>query len=92
LDEVRGDNHGLFIGEIQFQAFFSFTRNQVRWGKAHKMFINRENGLDLWIRGEPPKSLPSIMRHKTFMKREGVLDSLDPIHLHVIHSGITYFI
>jgi hypothetical protein len=91
LDEVRGDNLGLFIGDIQFQAFLSFTRNQVRWGKAHKMFINRENGLDLWIRGEPPKSLPTIMRHNTFMKRAGVVESLAPIHLHVIHSGITYF-
>jgi hypothetical protein len=25
------------------------------------------------------------------MKRAGVVDSLAPIHLHVIHSGITYF-
>ena len=25
------------------------------------------------------------------MKRAGVVDSLDPIHLHVIRSGITYF-
>jgi hypothetical protein len=91
LDEIRGDNPGLFIGYIQFQAFLSFTRNQVKWGKAHKMFINRETGLDLWIRGEPPKSFPTIMRHNTFMKRVGVVDSLDPIHLHVIHSGLTYF-
>jgi hypothetical protein len=91
LDEVRGDNPGLFIGDIQFQAFLSFTRNQVRWGKAHKMFMNRETGLDLWIRGEPPKSFPAIMRHKTFMKRVGVVDSLAPIHLHVIRSGLTYF-
>jgi hypothetical protein len=91
LDEVRGDNPRLFTGDKQFQAFLSFTRNQVKWGKAHKMLINRENGLDIWIRGEPPKSLPSIMRHKTFMKRVRVVDSLAPIHLHVIHSGITYF-
>jgi hypothetical protein len=89
LEEDRGDNLGIFIGDIQFQAFLSFTRNQVRWGKAHKMFINKETGLDLSIRGEPPKSFPSIMRHK--MKRVGVVDSLDPIHLQVIHLGITYF-
>ena len=31
------------------------------------------------------------MRHKTFMKRGGVVDSLAPIHLQVIHSGITRF-
>ena len=55
------------------------------------MFINRETGLDLWIRGEHPKSFPAIMRHKTFMKRAGVVDSLAPIHLHVIRSGLTYF-
>jgi hypothetical protein len=47
LDEVRGDNPRLFIGDIQVQVFLSFTRNQVRWGKAQKMFINRGNGLDL---------------------------------------------
>jgi hypothetical protein len=31
------------------------------------------------------------MRHKTFMKRAGVVDSLAPIHLHVISLGLTYF-
>jgi hypothetical protein len=31
------------------------------------------------------------MRHKIFKKRVGVLDSLAPIHLQVIRSGITYF-
>jgi hypothetical protein len=91
LDEVRGDKPRLFIGDIQVQVFLSFTRNQVRWGKAQKMFINRGNGLDLWIRGEPPKSFPAIMGHKTFMKRAWVVDSLAPIHLHVISLGLTYF-
>jgi hypothetical protein len=55
------------------------------------MFINRETGLDIWIRREPPKSFPAIMRHKTFMKRARFVDSLALIHLHVIHLGITYF-
>jgi tetratricopeptide (TPR) repeat protein len=91
LEDDRGNNPGPFIGDIQFQAFLSFTKNQVRWGKAHKNFIKRETGLDLWIRGEPPKSFPAIMRHRTFMKREGVMDSLAPIHRQVIHSGIIYF-
>jgi hypothetical protein len=69
----------------------SFTQNQVRWGKSHNTFLKRETGLDLWVRGEPPKSFPSIMLHKTFMKRGGVVDSLAPIHLQVIRSFITCF-
>jgi hypothetical protein len=76
LEEKREDNPGPFIGDIQFQAFLSFTQNQVRWGKAHKTFLKRETGLYLWVRGEPPNSFPSIMRHKTFMKIGGVTYSL----------------
>jgi hypothetical protein len=91
LEEKREDNPGPFIGDIQFQAFLSFTQNQVRWGKSHKTFLKREAGLDLWVRGEPPKSFPAIMPHKTFMKRGGVVDSLAPIHLQVIRSCITHF-
>jgi hypothetical protein len=81
LEEKRVDNPGPFIGDIQFQEFLSFTQNQVRWGKAHKTFLKRESRLDLCVRGEPTKSFPAIMRHKTFMKRRGVVDSLAPIHL-----------
>jgi hypothetical protein len=91
LEEERKDNPSPFIGDIQFQAFLSFTQNQVRWGKAHKTFLKRETRLDLWVRGEPPKSFPSIMRHKNFMKRGGVIDCLSPIHLQVICSSITRF-
>jgi hypothetical protein len=47
LEDNREDNPDPFIGDIQFQAFLSFTQNQVRWGKAHKTFLNREAGLDL---------------------------------------------
>jgi hypothetical protein len=90
LEEKREDNPGPFIGDIQFQAFLSFTQNQVRWGKAHKIFLKREVGLDLCVRGEPPKSFLA-MRHKTFMKRGGVIDSLSPIHLPVIRLGINCF-
>jgi hypothetical protein len=61
LENDREDNRGPFIGDIQFQAFLSFTKNQIRWGKSHKTFIKRETRLDLWIRGEPPKSFPTIM-------------------------------
>ena len=71
LEEKREDNPGPFIGDIQFQAFLSFTQNQVRWGKAHKTFLKREVGLDLWVRGEPPKSFPAIMRHKHLWKEGG---------------------
>jgi hypothetical protein len=35
LEYDRKNNLGLFIGDIQFQTFMSFTKNQVRWGKAH---------------------------------------------------------
>jgi hypothetical protein len=84
LEDDRENKFGPVIGDIQFQAFLSFTKNQVKWGKAHKNFIKRETGLDLWIIGEPLNSFPSIMRHINFMKREGVKDSLAPIHQQVI--------
>jgi hypothetical protein len=53
LEDVGKNNPGPFIGDIQFQEFLSFTKNQVRWGKAHKNFIKRETWLYLWIGGEP---------------------------------------
>jgi hypothetical protein len=80
LEENKRDNPRPFIGDIQFQAFLSFTKNQFRWAKAHKNFMKRENGLDLWVKGEPPNYFPSIMRCRTIMKREGVRISLGPIH------------
>jgi hypothetical protein len=91
LGENRKENPNPFTGDIQFQAFLSFAKNQTRWAKAHKVFMKRETGLDLWIRGEPPKSLNTIMQHKTFMKREKVVESLAPIHRHVVRSGLQYF-
>jgi hypothetical protein len=36
LEDDRKDNPGPFIGDIQFQAFLSFTKNQIRWGKLTK--------------------------------------------------------
>jgi hypothetical protein len=91
LEENRKENPNPFTGDIQFQAFLSFAKNQTRWAKAHKVFMKRENGLDLWIRGEPPKSFDTIMQHRAFMKREKVVESLAPIHRHVVHSGLQYF-
>ena len=85
LEDNRKENRGPFIGDIQFRAFVSFTKNQIRWAKSHKIFMIRETSLDLWIRGEPPKSFAAIMQHKKFMKREGVVDSLalstDRLHI-----------
>jgi hypothetical protein len=51
LEENRKENPIPFIGDIQFQAFLSFTKNQTRWAKEHNTFMKRETGLDIWIRG-----------------------------------------
>jgi hypothetical protein len=63
----------------------------MRWAKAHKVFMKRENGLDLWVRGEPSKPFHTIMQHRAFMKREKVVEYLAPIHRHVVYSGLQYF-
>jgi hypothetical protein len=91
LGENKKENPSPFTGDKQFQAFLSFSKNQSRWAKAHKVFMKRETGLDLWIRGEPPNVLKTIMQHKTFMKREKFVESLAPIHRHVINLGLQYF-
>jgi hypothetical protein len=91
LGENTKENPNPFIGDIQFQAFLHFSKNQTRWVKTHKVFMKRENGIDLWIRGEPPKSFDTIMQHRAFMKREKVVESLAPIHRHVVHLGLQYF-
>jgi hypothetical protein len=53
MGENIKDNPIPFIGDIQFQEFLSFTKNQTRWAKAHKVFMKRETGLDLWIEESP---------------------------------------
>jgi hypothetical protein len=53
--------------------------------------MKRENGLDLSIKGEPPKSFDTIMQHTTFMKREKIVESLSPVHRHVVYSILKYF-
>jgi hypothetical protein len=69
LGENRKENPNPFTGDIQFQSFLSFSKNETRWAKARKVFMERENGLELWIRGEPPRSFDTIMQHRAFMKR-----------------------
>jgi hypothetical protein len=91
LGENKKENPSPFTGDIQFQAFLSFAKNQTRWAKAHKFFMKRETGLDLWIRREPPKVLKTIMHHRICMKREKVVESLALIHIYVINSGLQYF-
>ena len=53
--------------------------------------MKRENGLDLWIRWEPPKSVDTIMQHRAFVNRDKVVEFLSPIHRHVVHAGLQYF-
>jgi hypothetical protein len=87
--EVNGkENPNPFTRDIQFQAFLSFAKNHTRWAKSHKVFKKRENGIDLWIRGKPPKSFDTIMQHRAFMKREKFVESLARIHRHVVNSGL----
>jgi hypothetical protein len=52
MGENKKYNPNPFIGDIQFQAFLYFTKNQARWVKEHKIFMKRDTRLDLWIRGE----------------------------------------
>jgi hypothetical protein len=85
LGENIKDHPNPFTGDIQFQAFLSFAKTQTRWAKGQRIFMKRETGLDLWIRGEPPKALDTIMHHRTFMKRDMVVEYLSPIHRHVVH-------
>ena len=53
--------------------------------------MKRENGLELWVRGEPSKPFDTIMQHREFMKREKIVDSLSPIHRHVVYSRMQCF-
>jgi hypothetical protein len=64
LGENRNENLSPFTGDIQFQAFFSFSKNQTRWAKAHKVFMKREAGIYLWIKGEPSKPLKPLCNTK----------------------------
>lgn len=84
-------NLGLFIGDIQFQAFLSFATNQIKWAKAYNTFQKGEYGIDLWVKGEPTKPLHLSVQHKQFMKRTRVVAQLGPLHTHIIQVGNKYF-
>ena len=87
LEKERDNNPSPFIGDVQFQAFLSFSKNQIRWAKAYNIFQKREHGLDLWVRGEPTKPLHLFIQHKNFMRRKGVRTKLGPIHKDIIENG-----
>ena len=38
LEEERDSKPCPFIGDVQFQAFLYFSKNQTRWAKAYKNF------------------------------------------------------
>lgn len=81
---------GPFIGDVQFQAFLSFSTNQLKWAKAQNSFRKNEEGIDLWVRGEPTKPLHLLVRHKKFMKRDGVVVQLGPFCTNIIQVGKGY--
>jgi len=41
LEGNRDENPNPFTGDIQFHAFLCFSKNQIRWAKAHKVFMKR---------------------------------------------------
>ena len=83
LEEDRDSNPSPFIGDIKFQAFLSFSKNQIRWAKAYNIFQKREHGLELWVTGEPTKPLQLFIQHKNFMRRKGVSTKLEIGRAHV---------
>ena len=85
-------NPSPFVGDVQFQAFISFVVNQLKWLKAHNTFQRQENGLDLWVRGEPKSPLQLLAKNKSLMQKEGVIQTLGPIHKGIVQQGIEYFL
>jgi len=47
LEDDLDTNPSPFIGDMQFQAFLSFTTNQITWVKAHNNFQKREYDINL---------------------------------------------
>lgn len=88
LDGEMEENPSPFVGDIQLQAFISFVVNQIKWLKAHNTFQRQENGLDLWVRGEPRNPLQLWDRHKSLMRKKGVIQTLGPIHKAVFQQGV----
>lgn len=85
-------NPSPFVGDIQYQAFISIDVNQLKWLKAYNTFQRQENGLDLWVRGEPRHPLQLWARHKRLMTKEGVIQTLGPIHKAIVLVGVEYFL
>ena len=85
-------NPSSFVGDVQYQAFISFVVNQLKWLKAYNTFQRQENGLDLWVRGEPRHPLQLWAKQKSLMKKEGVIHILGPIHKAIVQRGIEYFL
>jgi len=69
LEYERDANPSPFIRDVQFQAFISFSCNQIKWAKAYNFFQKREHELDLWLRGEHTKPSHLFVQHKRFMEQ-----------------------
>jgi len=91
LEEQRDENPSPFIGDVQFQAFISFSINQIKWSKARDIFEQRENGLDLWVRGDSKIPLRMLIKHKKLMEHLSVVTSPTSIHNDVLQTGPEYF-
>lgn len=55
-------NPSPFVGNVEYQAFISFAVNHLKWIKAYNTFQSEENGLYLWVRGEPRHPLRLLAR------------------------------
>lgn len=48
--------------------------------------------MDLWVRGEPKNAQQILAKHKSLMKKEGVIQILVPIHKEIVQLGVEYFL
>ena len=85
-------NPSRFVGDIQYQAFISFAVNQLKCLKVYNTFQSQENGLDLWVRGEPKHPLQLWARQKSLMTKEGVIQALGLVHKTIVLDGVEYFL
>jgi len=88
LDGEIDQNPSPFVGDVQLQAFISFGVNQIKWLKAYNVFQRQENGLDLWVRGEPRDPQQLWNKHRSLMRTQGVIETLGPIHKVVIRQVV----
>lgn len=92
LEEEMEKNPSHFVGDIQLQEFISFVVNQIKWLKVHNTFQRQDNRIDLWVRSEPKNPLKLWAKHKSLMKKEGVIQILGPIHREIVQRGVEYFL